>query len=49
LLTSEGHEVKLPVEMYSERRIREFDKQEAKLDEVLPRPKKKRPKRRSQG
>jgi Fic family protein len=42
LLTSEGHEVKLPVEMYSKGRIREFDRAEAELDEALHRTKKRR-------
>ena len=32
--------VTLPVEMYSEKRVREFDKSEAELARVLPRKKK---------
>lgn len=39
LLTSESHELKLPVEMYSKGRIREFDRAEAELEAVLPRAK----------
>lgn len=33
--------VTLPIEMYSDARVREFDEAEAELDEVLPRPRKK--------
>ena len=32
--------VTLPIELYSDERIREFDKAEAELDKVLPRKKK---------
>lgn len=34
--------VALPVEIYSEKRIREFDEAEAKLDDFLRRPRKKK-------
>jgi antitoxin PrlF len=43
-VTSEGlllrPAVTLPVEIYSDKRIREFDEAEAELKKVLPRPKK---------
>jgi len=32
--------VTLPIEMYSDKRVREFDEAEAELDQVLPRKKK---------
>jgi AbrB family looped-hinge helix DNA binding protein len=32
--------VTLPIEMYSEKRVREFDEAEAELDRVMPRKKK---------
>ena len=32
--------VTLPIEMYSEKRVREFDEEEAELDRVMPRRKK---------
>ena len=32
--------VTLPIEMYSEKRVREFDKAKAELDRVMPRKKK---------
>lgn len=38
--------VTLPVEIYSDRRIREFDEAEAQLDRALPRGKGKRKRRR---